>query len=338
LDSLRQKDEVIKPPLSIPDYVQRLYTENETPHEEGTKNPGVTRNPISNPDSSSPCSERRGGKANRERVSLTDPEATLVSRNGFGVRLMYKAHMAVSGKKGQVITTALATTGAKADEHLLPTVLEDHSRYTGLPVREVVADAKYATMANYTFLDATGIQAFIPPRLRMHEPGGRWGIEHFRYLKETDEFICPAGNLMSPYTRRPSNQRISYRTKSGTCQGCRFKEQCKPSDRDRTVSRLFNQELVDSAKQRVSSSLGRDLLNQRKARAEGVFALAKELHGLRRTRFRGRWRFQIQLWLTAAVMNIKKAVTELGDQKAMANNAPLPDSQSPLQPSMIPSA
>ena len=34
----------------------------------------------------------------------------------------------------------------------------------------------------------------------------------------------------------------------------------------------------------------------------------KELHGLRRTRFRGRRRGQIQLWLTAAAMNIKRAV------------------------------
>ncbi len=36
--------------------------------------------------------------------------------------------------------------------------------------------------------------------------------------------------------------------------------------------------------------------------------MAKELHGLRRTRFRGRRRVQIQLWLTAAAMNIKRAV------------------------------
>jgi hypothetical protein len=47
---------------------------------------------------------------------------------------------------------------------------------------------------------------------------------------------------------------------------------------------------------------------ERKVRVEGAFALAKELHGLRRTRFKGRRRVQIQLWLTAAAMNIKKAV------------------------------
>ena len=50
---------------------------------------------------------------------------------------------------------------------------------------------------------------------------------------------------------------------------------------------------------------------ERKTRIEGTFGLAKELHGLRRTRFRGRRRVQIQLWLTAAAMNIKRAVRKM---------------------------
>jgi hypothetical protein len=69
---------------------------------------------------------------------------------------------------------------------------------------------------------------------------------------------------------------------------------------------------VDEAKERLSSPRGKGLLLQRKINAEGVFAWAKELHGLRRTRFMGRWKVQqIQLWLTAAVINIKRAVKQL---------------------------
>jgi len=49
---------------------------------------------------------------------------------------------------------------------------------------------------------------------------------------------------------------------------------------------------------------------ERKTRIEGTFGLAKGLHGLSRTRFRGRHWVQIQLWLTAA-MNIKRAVRNI---------------------------
>ena len=56
---------------------------------------------------------------------------------------------------------------------------------------------------------------------------------------------------------------------------------------DRTISRLFDQKLVDEAKERLSEPVGQELLNQRKVRSEEIFALAKELHGFRRTPFMG---------------------------------------------------
>jgi len=103
----------------------------------------------------------------------------------------------------------------------------------------------------------------------------------------------------------------AYKVERGVCVSCKFREQCAPSGRERTISRPFEQKLVEEAKERLSSPRGQELLLQRKVSAEGVFASAKELHGLRRTRFMGRWKVQIQLWLTAAAINIKKALKQL---------------------------
>lgn len=55
-------------------------------------------------------------RANDELRSRIDPEATLISRQSFRLYLAYKAHLAVAGKGGQVITVAVATTGAAAVE------------------------------------------------------------------------------------------------------------------------------------------------------------------------------------------------------------------------------
>lgn len=326
MDSLRERDEIIKPPLPPREYVNRLYTENDPlPQEDLTPCPSqssITRCSTSEPEvppryrKKRPDGHRR--KANNELVSRTDPEATVVSRRGFDMHLAYKAHVAVAGAKGQVITAALATTGAKPDEHLLKEMIQYHSEMTNLPIEEVVADAKYGTMANYEFLDNTGITAFIPPRQRKHGPKGIWGGDHFRYLREQDIFLCPSGVPMKRFAHRASTRRISYRVPKGACKGCRFRGKCSPAGQDRTISRFFDQRLVDEAKERISSTKGHELLVQRKVRAEVVFAWAKELHGLRRTRFMGRWKVQIQLWLTAATINIKRALrtlnkTEIGD-------------------------
>jgi hypothetical protein len=236
------------------------------------------------------------------------------------MHLAYKAHVAVAGSKGQVITAALATTGAKPDEHLLREMLDYHKKLTNLQVKEVVADAKYGTLANYEFLDKDGTIAFIPPRQRIRGPGGTWGSNHFRYLREQDIFLCPDGKSMKRFAHRASTKRVSYRVAKGACLGCRFREQCTPTGQNRTISRFFDQRLVDEAKERLSSTRGKELLLQRRVSAEGVFAWAKELHGLRRTRFMGRWKVQIQVWLTAAVINIKKAVRVLGKTEPMAGS------------------
>jgi hypothetical protein len=53
-------------------------------------------------------------------------------------------------------------------------------------------------------------------------------------------------------------------------------------------------------------------MRERKAYIETIFAWAKEQHGLRRVQWRGRWKVQIQVWLTAAAMNLKKLARATG--------------------------
>jgi len=90
-------------------------------------------------------------------------------------------------------------------------------------------------------------------------------------------------------------KRIIYRCEPGICQTCHLNKQCTPYGNLRTVTRLFDQRLVEEAKARIENPVGKVLIRQRKTRIEGLFALGKELHGLRRTRLMGRWKVQIQL-------------------------------------------
>jgi len=206
MDSLRERNESIRPPLPIREYVKRLYTENTAPTQENEVRslPSPSNQPSTSDNRIPPRYRKirpdgRRRKANNELVSRTDPDATVVSRRGFDMHLAYKAHIAVSGVNGQVVTAAMVTTGARSDEHQLAEVLECHNKLTKLPVKEVVADAKYGTIVNYELLDRAGVIAFIPPRERASEPRGVWGKNHFRYLKEQELFLCPAGVPMKRF-------------------------------------------------------------------------------------------------------------------------------------------
>jgi transposase len=299
VDSLARRDELVQPPLSVAEYVRRLYEENELPDDEEPPAP-------LGPDSTSATA-----RPNQALQSTTDPEATLVNRSEFGRHLAYKAHVAVAGKRGQVITAAVATTGAEADEHLLAEVLWQHRRLSRLTVPEVVADAKYGTGPNYFYLDKAGIPAFIPTTRFGNQHTGVWGREHFTWLAEEDSYICPAGQRLRRYANLVTTQRVQYRAPKGACVACLFRSQCAPSGIERALHRAWALDLVEAAQDRIAGPKGKRRMAERKTRIEGTFGLAKELHGLRRTRFRGRARVQIQLWLTAAAMNIKRAVRKI---------------------------
>ena len=313
MDSLAKKGELAQPPLSVPEYVRRLYQENDSGAEDEapTDSEPTPPPPESPPESPPPRDAGQPRRPNEERQSRTDPEATLVNRPQFGCHLAYKAHLAVAGRRGQVITAAVATTGAAADEHHLAEVLWQHHRLSRLGIPAAVADAKYGTTFNFLYLGRLGIPAFIPLTRFGNMRKDIWGREHFQWLSDEDAYLCPADQKLHRYAQVRGTQRVQYRAPKGSCSACPFREQCTPSGRERTIHRSWGQEFVDTAEQLLASPLGRRRLVERKIYIEGAFALAKELHGLRRTRFRGRQRVQIQLWLTAAAMNIKKAVREL---------------------------
>ena len=296
VDSLAPRAEVARPPLSVTEYLHRLDQDEATPPDEDPPASGLppTGGPLRRP--------------NQELQSRTDPEATLVNRPEFGRHLAYKAHVAVAGRRGQVITAAVATTGVEADEHLLAEVLWQHRRLSKYAIPAAVADAKYGTTLNYLYLEHAGILAFIPTTRFGNQHTGVWGREHFQWLPDEDAFLCPASERLRRVSNMQGTQRVRYQAPKGSCVACPFRAQCAPSGTERSLHRSWALDLVEAAQERVASPLGKRRLVERKTYIEGTFGLAKELHGLRRTRFRGRQRVQIQLWLTAAAMNIKRAV------------------------------
>jgi transposase len=313
-DSLVRREDLVQPPLSIGEYLRRLDEDADAAEEEKPSDSDPRDGP-------SPSSKPR--PPNQRLVSRTDPEATLVNRPDFGRHLAYKAHLAVSGRHGQVITAAVATTGAEADEHLLAEVLWQHHRLSGLGLREVVADAKYGTSFNFLYLGRLGIQTVIPTTRFGNMRGDIWGRERFQWLPDEDAYLCPAGQNLRRYAQVRGTQRVQYRAPRGSCSVCSFREQCTPSGRERTIHRSWGQEFVEANEERLSSPLGKQRLIERQIYVEGPFGLAKDLHGLRQTRFRGRRRVQIQLWLTATAMNIKKAVRRMAQSPGKAGPTPL---------------
>ena len=75
----------------------------------------------------------------------------------------------------------------------------------------------------------------------------------------------------------------------------------------RQVTR-YDTPYIERAEQTVATQRGKELLKVRQTCIEGLFGQAKQWHGMARARWRGLDNVEIQVLITAAVLNIKKLI------------------------------
>jgi DDE family transposase len=70
----------------------------------------------------------------------------------------------------------------------------------------------------------------------------------------------------------------------------------------------LDQDLFEEVQAQMRDPTFRHKMSERMRKCEGLFAEAKQNHGLARARYRGRRRVQIQAYLSATVKNLKRLV------------------------------
>lgn len=121
--------------------------------------------------------------SNATAVSRSDPDAKLRRKPGHRTHLVHRAQVAVDPKARVIVAVeAEPATGSEADAL---EALVGRARFAGHAVREVGADAGYASQASYATLDRLQATALIAPqpgarhaaaeaaRARMRTPAGR---------------------------------------------------------------------------------------------------------------------------------------------------------------------
>lgn len=116
---------------------------------------------------------------------------------------------------------------------------------------------------------------------------------------------------MYPYDKLHNGISKRYSIIGKYCGACPLKEGCLPKNynkRSRFMFRSPYQDEIDKVKKRQKTAHFKNKLYERQWKIEGLFAEAKQNHGLCRTQYRGIQKFQIQCYMTALVQNIKRII------------------------------
>jgi hypothetical protein len=231
-------------------------------------------------------------------------------RGPGGAKIPSFKQQTVVDSRSRVVVGVAVTAGNAPDQVNAQGVVHQACAQVGRSPEAVCADSGYATGANRRVLGEQGIRLVSPP-----PPATRAGgmdlfvVTDFTYDERRDVFTCPAGQDLE-FVRIAVGRRL-YRAAKATCAACPLQARCTRRVPRTLRVTLEHRGAIDLRRDSASESF-RALYRTRAPVIEGIFAEAKQWHGLRRAWRRGLSNMRMQCWLVAAVLNFKRLAAVIG--------------------------
>lgn len=256
------------------------------------------------------------------KVSTTDPESGYMRRKNKPEGFFYLDHRTVDHKYN-IITDAFVTAGNVNDATVYLERLNRQLDTFGFreKIEAVALDSGYMTPHICKKTSDLNIFTVIAER-SAPTADGTLPKHHFTYDKERDVYICPTGNALTYATTNRVGY-SEYRSNPTQCIQCPLRDRCTTRQiKQRTIQRHVWEDFKEQVTQNRRSEIGAAIYTHRSQTIERSFADAKELHGLRRSRLRGREKVQEQVLMTAIAQNIKKMARHLAKLASLGKVLP----------------
>lgn len=248
----------------------------------------------------------------RERVNKPDspdPDARYGKFPGKRTAPGYKQQTVVDNNSRVVVGLSVMPANESEHNNAVEVVDSALKRLESIP-EAVCADAAYSSGVNCQELTDRGIRLVSPPpKAKNQHSSSYFTAEDFKYDKDKDVFICPAGEklrYMGSVKERPHH--CLYGASRSVCRACQLKDKCTRYQQRRLKVSVYHEALKRLREDSQTESFKR-LYATRAPLIEGVFAEAKQWHGLQRAWRRGLSKMRIQCLLIAAVLNFKRLAT-----------------------------
>jgi transposase len=262
----------------------------------------------------------RGKKiSNETHVSKSDPDCTLAGKASEYKSLAYRTHHMIDADS-RVIMDAHVTTGAVSEVSVFCDRIDAVKEIFNIEIGEAIADRGYGSGENLTGLEERGIKSNIPLWSTRTGQGLFRDLEFGFKINEDGSDVsvtCPAGRQMKLRGKDNTHKRLQFEIPRQVCGTCPLADKCLWKGQKRTRSKRFYVSTHHLAwiktfeKQKTTEFVKK--MRERMWKMEGIFAEGKELHGLRRARYRGRWKVQFQVYMISTVQNLKRLANAVFD-------------------------
>jgi len=206
------------------------------------------------------------------------------------------------------LTSIVTQDAIESDAAGLAVVLEEQCEAGLEPPRELYVDTAYVSAEELAHAAAEGREVIGPARASTTTAKG-FRSEEFEVRIAERKAICPAGKESTQCSRieEKSSGKSSYRFEwSRHCHGCPLRDKCVgKGQRHRTLSLGEHHDQLQHRRREQNTPEFRKRMHQRNA-IEGTQSELVRAHGMRRARYRGKAKVDLQNQLIGAACNIKR--------------------------------
>jgi transposase len=254
------------------------------------------------------------------QLSLTDPDARLLVKNGQGIA-GYNVQAAVDDKHKLIVASEVVNDSSDVGQlHAMAKAAKDALEAEAL---HVLADEGYYSSLELKACEDDGIVAYVPApegtgRLKKQ---GRFSRKDFSYEATADAYRCPAGASLYPMKGRFQNTsgriEIRYASRKAICDTCRLRARClSRKATTRIISRWEHEDVLERHRARMQGA--GELMRRRSGIVEHPFGTLKCRAGYRHFLVRGFNKVRGEWSLMALCYNFTRVLNIMGFERFVA--------------------
>ena len=248
------------------------------------------------------------------QLSTTDPDArSMATGSKSSGAVAYNVQVAVDTKNHLIV--AHEVTNETSDRAQLSPMAKAARDDMGTKELLAIADSGYFSGPQIKACADAGIAAVLPrPTTSNAKAEGRFDKADFIYIKQDDEYQCPAGQRAKFRMARDEKGVMTLRYWSSACPKCSMKAQCTPSDY-RRISRWEHEEVLEAVQHRLDQSP--KSMSIRRRTVEHVFGTLKGWMGCTHFLTRRLAHVGAEMSLNVLAYNFKRVLSILGFEGMM---------------------
>src|SRR5436853_2022474 len=239
-----------------------------------------------------------------KEVSLTDPQATWVTRPGVDPFFAYDANYLIDNKAG-IIIDAVGTRANRAVEIAVAQTMVDRvERRFDLRPQRLAGDTVYGAVRLLKWLVDRNIAPHVPVWDKSARTDGTFSRADFVFDQQRNIYICPGGAELTSTGNIDQGHIIYYRASKSDCSQCSLKPKCTTATA-RKITRDINEDVRDRVRALADTEAFQQSRRERK-KVEMRFAHMKRILRLDRLRLRGLNGVRDEVSLTATAPNLTR--------------------------------